>query len=416
MAISKLILNGEVQMDVTSNTNTSNNMLNGVVGTKNDGTSVTGNIASKSSSDLTVSGATVTAPAGYYASAASKSVASGTAGTPTATKGSVSNHAVSVTPSVTNTTGYITGGTKTGTAVSVSASELVSGTKSITENGTGIDVTNYASVDVGVQQLYPRRYIAHYVEVEGSSTNINTFRITNNTSGKVEGFSGTTSKINLGALIDYDEGDSLTLYVAGRLGAKLYINDTKVKDSGQDATLSYSWTAPAANTSVKIVPTSSSCSAYIYTASGGSSYTPISVGTIEVNASTTSTSAVLISDSITIDTSSLSTSKMVYVKVRDKAGKRNGYFYGTDMWFLWNMNGTTDFYPAKQIYRYTSNTISAYAPGTSTFYGVYVTNIDSAGALTIYARYNSNYTLTIDGTYSIDIYTLEWPNNISPYD
>lgn len=75
---------------------------------------------------------------------------SGTAGTPTATKGTVSNHSVSVTPSVTNTTGYITGGTKTGTAVTVSASELVSGTKSITSNGTGIDVTDYAEVDVNV--------------------------------------------------------------------------------------------------------------------------------------------------------------------------------------------------------------------------------------------------------------------------
>ena len=76
--------------------------------------------------------------------------AAGSAGTPTATKGSVSNHAVTVTPSVINTTGYITGGTKTGTAVTVSASELVSGTKSITQNGTGIDVINYASVNVNV--------------------------------------------------------------------------------------------------------------------------------------------------------------------------------------------------------------------------------------------------------------------------
>ena len=72
---------------------------------------------------------------------------SGTAGTPTATKGTVSGHAISVTPSVTNTTGYITGGTKTGTAVSVSASELVSGTKTISAAGT-TDVTNYASVSV----------------------------------------------------------------------------------------------------------------------------------------------------------------------------------------------------------------------------------------------------------------------------
>ena len=106
-------------------------------------------ITRRSSSDLTASGATVTAPAGYYSSQATKSVATGTAGTPSASKGTVSNHSISVTPSVTNTTGYITGGTKTGTAVTVSASELVSGTLSIAQNGTS-DVTNYANVSVAI--------------------------------------------------------------------------------------------------------------------------------------------------------------------------------------------------------------------------------------------------------------------------
>ena len=104
-------------------------------------------VTRRSSVDLTASGATVNVPAGYYASAASKSVASGTEGTPTATKGSVSNHSVSVTPSVTNAAGYISGGTLTGTAVSVSASELVSGTLAITGSGTH-DVTDYASASV----------------------------------------------------------------------------------------------------------------------------------------------------------------------------------------------------------------------------------------------------------------------------
>lgn len=103
----------------------------------------------RSSSDLTASGATVSVPAGYYSSAASKAVSSGTAGTPTATKGTVSNHSVSVTPSVTNTTGYITGSTKTGTAVTVSASELVSGSETKTANGT-YDVTNLAELVVNV--------------------------------------------------------------------------------------------------------------------------------------------------------------------------------------------------------------------------------------------------------------------------
>lgn len=77
-------------------------------------------------------------------------IASGTAGTPTATKGTVSNHSISVTPSVTNTTGYITGSTKTGTAVTVTASELASGNKEITENGTNIDVVGYSTVSVAV--------------------------------------------------------------------------------------------------------------------------------------------------------------------------------------------------------------------------------------------------------------------------
>ena len=105
----------------------------------------------RDSSDLTVSGATVNVPAGLYSSAASKSVASGTAGTPTASKGAVSNNSVTVTPSVTNTEGYITGGTKTGTGVTVSASELVSGNKALTPSTTAqanIDVKNYATASV----------------------------------------------------------------------------------------------------------------------------------------------------------------------------------------------------------------------------------------------------------------------------
>lgn len=106
-------------------------------------------ITRRDSTDLTASGATVTAPSGYYESSASKAVSSGTAGTPTATKGTVSNHSVSVTPSVTNATGFITGSTKTGTAVTVSASELVSGSETKTANGT-YDVTNLAELVVNV--------------------------------------------------------------------------------------------------------------------------------------------------------------------------------------------------------------------------------------------------------------------------
>lgn len=119
MAFSKIIVNGTTNLDVTQTTATAADVLYGKTLVVADGTTATGTIQTV------------------------------TAGTPTATKGSVSNHSVTVTPSVTNTTGYITGGTKNGTAVSVSASELVSGSQTITANGT-VNVTNLASVTVDI--------------------------------------------------------------------------------------------------------------------------------------------------------------------------------------------------------------------------------------------------------------------------
>lgn len=115
------------------------------------GSTKTGTAVSVSASEL-VSGTYTVDSSGTkdVANYASASVPAGTAGTPSATKGTVSNHSVTVTPSVTNQTGWITGSTKTGTAVTVTAAELESGTKSITANGTGIDVTGYAAVDVAV--------------------------------------------------------------------------------------------------------------------------------------------------------------------------------------------------------------------------------------------------------------------------
>ena len=150
MGNAKVTFNSNTLIDLTDATATADHILSGQTAYGATGDKLTGTIDTKTQSNLTVSGDTVTVPAGYYASSASKSVASGTAGTPTATKGTVSNHSISVTPSVTNTTGYITGSTKTGTAVTVSASELVSGSQTIEENDT-YDVTNLASVVVNVE-------------------------------------------------------------------------------------------------------------------------------------------------------------------------------------------------------------------------------------------------------------------------
>ena len=115
-------------------------MLNGVTAYA-DGVKYTGSIQSKSSSDLTASGATVTAPAGYYASQATKSVSSGSATAPatiSGTSASVStgtntitlSKTVSVTPSV--TAGYVSSGTAGNSSVSLTASVTTKAAATIT--------------------------------------------------------------------------------------------------------------------------------------------------------------------------------------------------------------------------------------------------------------------------------------------
>ena len=106
-------------------------MLNGYTAYSN-GTLYEGSIPSKSSSDLTASGATVTVPAGNYASQASKSVASGSVTAPSTISGtsaSVStgtntltlSKTMSVVPNVTSA-GYISSGTAGNASVSLTAS------------------------------------------------------------------------------------------------------------------------------------------------------------------------------------------------------------------------------------------------------------------------------------------------------
>lgn len=99
------------------------------------GEKVTGNIVTKTSSNLTASGATVTVPAGYYASQATKSISSGSAKTPattitknpTITVDSVGKITASVsgtqsiTPTV--TAGYVSSGTAGTITVSGSATK-----------------------------------------------------------------------------------------------------------------------------------------------------------------------------------------------------------------------------------------------------------------------------------------------------
>lgn len=100
-----------VALPELSNPATSSDILLDKEAIDAEGNKITGNIATKTSSDLTASGATVSVPVGYYASAASKSVSTATQATPSI---SVSSAGL-ITASATQSAGYVSSGTKSAT-------------------------------------------------------------------------------------------------------------------------------------------------------------------------------------------------------------------------------------------------------------------------------------------------------------
>lgn len=149
----------------------------------------------------------------------------------------------------------------------------------------------------------------------------------------------------------------------------------------------------------------------------GPSYTKLGETTLTVN--TTSTSATS-AGSLNLGSTAVNAGKILYVRIRDTAGKRAGYFYGSDC-FLFNYqkaNGSTSAYTyiARMIIRYDSNSkFQVYNPSTTTGYGVYAYSLTNAGVLNIYKRYNSSYSLTVDGTFKIEAYFLDTPDGVSPF-
>ena len=145
-------------------------LLSGVTAYAN-GTKYTGSIATKTSSDLTASGDTVTVPSGYFASSATKAVASGSATAPatiTGTSATLStgtntltlSKTISVTPTV--SAGYVSSGTAGNSAVSLTASVTTKGAATITPttsdqtiaSGTYLTGAQTISGDANLQSAY----------------------------------------------------------------------------------------------------------------------------------------------------------------------------------------------------------------------------------------------------------------------
>ena len=144
------------------------------------------------------------------------------------------------------------------------------------------------------------------------------------------------------------------------------------------------------------------------TASGGGSNWTL-IGSKELTISTASTSNANKGD-ITCS-GAYTKDDIIWVRVRDKAGARAGYMYGTDTFFLNanKANGSTSTYSTKatEVIRYSTSSQWGCYTGN---YGVYAYSISSAGKILIYSRYNSTNTLTINGTYVIEVYKLTLPS------
>jgi len=182
--------------------NNGNKMLSGNTAYAK-GVKYTGSIVTKTGSDLTASGATVTVPAGYYASNATKSVSSGSATTPATTitvtpsisvsSGGLITASVSGTQSVTPTVsaGYVSSGTSGTITVSGSDTEQLTtqGAQTITPStsnqtiasGTYLTGTQTISGDANLQA----QYIKSGVSIFGVSGSLSSATVSQDSVTKV---------------------------------------------------------------------------------------------------------------------------------------------------------------------------------------------------------------------------------------
>lgn len=146
-----------------------------------------------------------------------------------------------------------------------------------------------------------------------------------------------------------------------------------------------------------------------------SSYVKLAEKEFTVN--TTSTSVSIIGSISISPTSDLWTSaNYIFITVRDKAGKRAGYFVGADAIFsnasAANGTGTSMSNPARIGYTYSSSNVFAISAGN---YGVYPYDINSSGDVRIATRYNSTSSMTVNGTYVVTVWALQFAPNANPF-
>lgn len=154
----------------------------------------------------------------------------------------------------------------------------------------------------------------------------------------------------------------------------------------------------------------SSVTVNVPTGGGASSWTKVAETTYQV--STTNTTTTTVATWETGHSELWTSDKWVYVRIRDTAGKRSGYFYGSDQFFMNHIpiNGGTRIDTSVSGRFYTSYAnevfVTGYHSGTSG-YGLYADTLYSDGRIRVRVKYTSTHSRTIDGTYSVEVYLLD---------
>lgn len=242
------------------------------------------------------------------------------------------------------------------------------------------------------------------------------------------------SKIILNGVTQMDVTGKTVTSASMRNGVTALKNDgTDVTGTIPDMTLPSASSATSSGTSkATITPTSSAQylnipegyndTAQFYTiaaTSGGSSWTKVAETSYQV--STTSTTAATVATWGTGHSEIWTSGKWVYVRIRDTAGKRNGYFYGSDQFFcntvpVSNGTSTSCAVAGRFTLRYNNNIFVSYSSGGTTGYGVYADPLNNDGGIRIRSRYSSNYSLTVNSTYKVEVYLLDPPTGTTIFE
>lgn len=151
--------------------------------------------------------------------------------------------------------------------------------------------------------------------------------------------------------------------------------------------------------------------------SGGSSWELLA--SQEFTVSTESTSNVSVG-TISLDLSKYNDPEtMVWVHIRDKAGKRAGYVYGSDAIFFSSQlaNGSTSSLSIRPVMLFYGNSDGKYV-GSASAYGVYGYRLyytSSNHSVDIYSKYSQTYG-AIDGTFKCDVYALKPPSGMKLFE